>query len=457
MTSLPDALSFPPPIAGREPLPPQEFAAQMRRNVLAGFSERAFEEEVLSRRLFGRVQLTLNRPDAIRHVLIDNAENYTRTSGTVRLLYPIVGRGLVLAEGEDWRMQRRTVAPSFAPRTLPMLARQVGAVADELVATLAAEPGEVDFLDHMHRLAIEVAGRAMFSLEMEAFAPRMRAMLREYGEGLAQPSLIDIVLPAWLPAPHDFARWRFRRRWLGLIDEIIAARQAKAAFLPRGDGAPRDLLELMGTDPETGKPVSRRRLADQVATMISAGHATTALALFWALYLVASAPSVQQRIADEAAPLDLGAEGAADALGRLVYTRAVVQESLRLYPPAYGLFRVARRADEGAGIEVPKGAVVMIAPWLLHRHRKLWDEPDRFDPERFLPGSPPPDRFAYLPFGAGPRVCVGAQFALTEATLVLARLVQAFEIRRADTAPVIPVAAITVRPDHPPPFRLAPR
>src|SRR5436190_2748256 len=457
MTSLPDALSFPPPIAGREPLPAQEFAAQMRRNVLAGFSERAFEDEVLSRRLFGRVQLTLNRPDAIRHVLIDNAANYTRTSGTVRLLYPIVGRGLVLAEGEDWREQRRTVAPSFAPRTLPVLARQVGAVADELVATLAAEEGEVDLLDRMHRLAIEVAGRAMFSLEMEAFAPRMRAMLREYGEGLAQPSLIDIVLPAWLPAPQDFARWRFRRRWLELIDEIIVARQAKAAFLPRGDAAPRDLLELMGTDPETGRPVSRRRLADQVATMISAGHATTALALFWALYLVASAPSVQQRIAEEAAPLDLGPEGAAEALRRLVYTRAVVQESLRLYPPAYGIFRVARRADEAAGVEVPKGAVVMIAPWLLHRHRKLWDEPDRFDPGRFLPGAPPPDRFAYLPFGAGPRVCVGAQFALTEATLVLARLVQAFEIRRADSAPVIPVAAITVRPDHPPPFRLAPR
>src|ERR1041384_7714063 len=145
MASLPDALSFPPPIAGREPLPAQEFAAQMRRNVLAGFSERAFEEEVLARRLFGRVQLTLNRPDAIRHVLIDNAENYRRTSGTVRLLYPIVGRGLVLAEGEDWRMQRRTVAPSFAPRTLPMLAREVGAVADELVATLAAKPGDGGF------------------------------------------------------------------------------------------------------------------------------------------------------------------------------------------------------------------------------------------------------------------------------------------------------------------------
>src|SRR5436853_7122673 len=153
-------------MAGREPLPAPQIAARMRENVLASFSERAFTEEVLSRRLFGRTQLTLNRPDAIRHVLIDNAQNYTRSAATVRLLYPIVGRGLFLAEGEDWREQRRTVAPAFAPRTLPMVARHVAGVTDELAADLAAAAeGEVDLLDKMHSLAIEVAGRAMFSLE----------------------------------------------------------------------------------------------------------------------------------------------------------------------------------------------------------------------------------------------------------------------------------------------------
>jgi cytochrome P450 len=460
-----NAPSFPPPLVGREPLPPREFAARMRGNALEGFSDRAFEEEVLAARLFGRVQLTLNRPAAIRHVLIDNPENYARSAATIRLLYPIIGRGLFLAEGEDWRIQRRTVAPAFAPRTVPMVARHVGAVADEFVATLAAETaGEVNLLNHMHRLAIAVAGRAMFSLEMGEFAPRMRRMLREYGEGgLAQPSVLDIMLPAWLPAPKDFARWRFRRRWLGLIEEIIAARQARtgARSLQREPDTPPplpDLLDLMAADPQNGRPVSRRRdrrrLADQVATMIAAGHATTAVALFWALYLVASTPAVQEQIAAEAAPLDLGPQGAAEALARLVYTRATVHESLRLYPPAYGIFRVARQADEAGGVAVPKGAVVMIAPWLLHRHRRFWSDPDRFDPTRFLPGAPPPERFVYLPFGVGPRVCIGAQFALTEATLVLARLVQAFEIGRADSRPVTPVAAITTRPDRPPPFRL---
>src|SRR6266850_230022 len=275
-TTIADAVYFPPPLASRDSLPPGEFASQMRRNVLAAFSARAFEDEVLSRSLFGHVQLTLNSPEAIRHVLIDNAENYGRTVATVRLLYPIVGGGLFLAEGEDWKIQRRTVAPSFAPRTLPMLAHHVGAVADQLVAILAAEPDEVDLLEHMHRLAIEVAGRAMFSLDMGEFAPRMRAMLREYGERLAQPSVIEIMLPSWLPAPRDFARWRFRHRWLGLIEEIITARQEKTAPLHPEQGAASDLLDLMATDPVSGRAASRRRLADQVATMIAAGHATTA-------------------------------------------------------------------------------------------------------------------------------------------------------------------------------------
>ena len=142
---------------------------------------------------------------------------------------------------------------------------------------------------------------------------------------------------------------------------------------------------------------------------------------------------------------------------KLVYTRAVVQEALRLYPPAFTLARQARRTDTAGGIAIPAGAVVLIAPWVLHRHRRLWDQPEKFDPARFLPGAAPPERCAYLPFGMGPRVCIGAQFALTEATLVLAAMIQAFHIERAYSDPVVPVAIVTTQPDHPPLFRLAPR
>jgi len=446
---------FPPPLAPGDQLAPREIAAAMRRNVLAAFTARAFEEEVLTRRLFGHEQLTLNGPDAIRHVLIDNPDNYRRTPATIRLLYPIIGRGLFLADGAEWREQRRAMAPGFAPRTIPVLAGHVAAATDALVAELHAEPGDTDILEHMHRLAIEIAGRSMFSLGMSEFGPRMREMLHGYSERLGRPTLPDIILPPWIPTWRDFGRWRFRRRWLALIAEIVAARQAKPHDPERSD-----LLDLIASDsdtnPETGRPISPALLADQVATMIAAGHATTAIALFWTLYLLASVPEAQQRVAAEAAPLDLSPLGAADALARLPYTRAVVSESLRLYPPAYAVFRQARRADTAGGVAIPAGAVIMIAPWLLHRHRNLWSDPDRFDPGRFLPGAPPPDRFAYLPFGVGPRVCIGAQFALTEAVLVTARLVKEFHIARADDEPVAPVAAITVQPDRAPPFRLTP-
>ncbi len=179
--------------------------------------------------------------------------------------------------------------------------------------------------------------------------------------------------------------------------------------------------------------------------------------MFWALTLLAAAPAAQDRIADEAACVDLTAERATEALDQLPFTRAVLSETLRLYPPAFVIVRQAIAADACDGIDIPRGAVVMIAPWVLHRHRRLWRDPDAFDPARFLPDAPPPPRFTYLPFGAGPRVCVGMQFALTEATLALAALTRAFHLARDDITPVLPVAIVTTQPDHAPMFRLRAR
>ncbi len=166
---------------------------------------------------------------------------------------------------------------------------------------------------------------------------------------------------------------------------------------------------------------------------------------------------MQEGIAEEAGGLDLGAEGAGAALTRLVYTRAVVSEALRLYPPVFTLARLANAADRAGELVIPKGAVLLIAPWVLHRHRRLWRDPDAFDPSRFLPDAPAPPRFAYMPFGAGPRVCVGAQFALAEATLVLAHLVRSFRIALEDDQPVLPSPVITTQPDRAPGFLLRPR
>jgi cytochrome P450 len=424
------------------------------RNAVQVFSPEAFEEEVVYRRIFGRPQIIMNRAAGIQHILVDNWANYRRTPVGIRILRPLLGSGLLLSTGEDWRRQRRTLAPAFAPRTIPILAGHVAraalaAVADLRVASAGGRP--VDLLAAMQFLALEIAGASMFSLEMERYGGELRSLITDYGARLGRPNLLDFLLPLWLPSPRDMRRWRFRRRWLDLIGRLIAARRSQVAA-----EAPRDLYDLMAgaQDPDSGVVFPPARLADEVATMIIAGHETTAVALFWSLYLLAEAPDIQERLAAETVGLDLGPKHAAAALPALVYTRAVLQEALRLYPPAFTLARQAIADDVAGGTEVKAGTVVLIAPWVLHRHRRLWPDPDHFDPARFLPEAPPPERFAYLPFGSGPRVCIGAQFALTEATLVLASLVQNFRIERADDAPVGVRAIVTTQPDRAPPFLL---
>jgi cytochrome P450 len=423
-------------------------ARALRENALLAFPPEAFEEEVVVRSFFGRRRIILSRPASVHHILVDNPGNYHRTAATIRMLRPLLGKGLLLSEGEDWRHQRQMVAPAFTPRTIPMLAPHIAQATGALIVELADCGGRpIDLLAEMQFLALEIAGRSMFSLAMDRHGAELRELVTGYAERLGRPTLLDFMLPLLIPSPREFARRRFRRRWMALIRRLIAERRERAT-----EGVPADLFDLLSTeerDPD--------RLADQFATLITAGHETTAVALFWALYLVAATPEVEERIAAEAAPLDLGPESGAEALPKLVYTRAVVQEALRLYPPAFTLARQARRADTAGGIAIPAGAVVLIAPWVLHRHRRLWDQPEKFDPARFLPGATPPERCAYLPFGMGPRVCIGAQFALTEASLVLAAMVRAFHIERADTEPVVPVAIVTTQPDHPPLFRLAPR
>jgi cytochrome P450 len=437
------------------------FLRGLRTNALQIWPRDAYTKDVLEQSFFGRKRLLLNAPDAIHHVLIDNIDNYHRTRATIRILRPITGEGLFLSEGDEWRHQRRTIAPTLAPRVIPMLARHIVEVADVALARLDAAAGQpngtsqpIDMLAAMQFLALEVAARSMFSLEMNRYGPALRRMIKSFSTELGRPYFLDLMLPVGIPSPRDFARMRFRRRWVALMDEVLAARQRE----PQSD-QPRDLFDVLlaARDPETGAAFSQSQLRDQMATMIVAGHETTALTMFWSLYLLASAPAEQSLVAQEVADIDLSVENAGAALAKLPYTRAVVSESLRLYPPAAAVVRVAVADDSVGELKIPAGSLVMISPWVLHHHAKLWNAPEAFDPSRFLAEKPLAHRFAYLPFGAGPRICVGAQFALAEAALVLAKMVRRFEISLADDAPVLPVTVITTQPDHPAPFWLRPR
>ncbi|HET7881457.1 MAG TPA: cytochrome P450 [Acetobacteraceae bacterium] len=440
-----------PPVPATE-LPFLQFLRAIRTNALTMWTERAYEEDVLVRRFLGRSHILLNAPDAIHHVLVDNPANYRRSPASIRILRPITGNGLLLSEGDDWRLQRRTIAPSLAPRTLPVLARHIVTCTQDALAALAGQVNQpINLLAAMQSLALEIAGRSMFSLETRQHGAEMRSMLTEYARNYSKPHLFDMVLPPSVPTLRDLGRRRFQRRWMRLIEEIMQTRLAAPAA-----ETPRDLFDLLraARDPETGEGFSRDHLRDQVATMILAGHETTAVTLFWSLVLLAGAPAEQQRVAEEARGLVIEPEDAMAVMPQLVRSRAVVSEALRLYPPAFALAREAIAADRINDVDVPRGTVILIAPWVLHRHRRLWRDPDAFDPSRFLPGAPAVPRFAYLPFGAGPRVCVGAQFALSEATLVLAMLVREFAVTLEDPASLVPVAVVTTQPNRPPTFTL---
>lgn len=288
----------------------------------------------------------------------------------------------------------------------------------------------------------------MFSLEMKKYGVEMRRLILRYAARLGRPTLLDFVLPLEIPTPFDLGRRRFRRRWIALIEHMIDERRRR----PR-DGADRDLYDLLVTGHPEGGAIAEQ-LADQVATIVVAGHETTAAAVFWSLYLMASAPDEQEAVAAEAASVDLGPEGAADAAPQLSRTRAAVDEALRLYPPAFVIVRQVLAEDLVDGIPAPARSLVLVAPWVLHRHRRLWDKPDVFDPSRFLPGAPPPARFAYMPFRAGPRVCIGAQFALTELVLILAIMIRAFRIQLSQPRIARPIGIVSTQPDNPPPFLL---
>ncbi|MGU3536620.1 cytochrome P450 [Methylobacterium sp. A54F] len=455
---LPSAPRFVPP----RPEPPDRappllaYLAALRTNGIGGWPRAAYEAPVTARRILGRTSFTVTDPEGIRRILVDNQAAYARTAGSVRILRPILGDGLLISEGAAWRHQRRSLAPAFAPKAteglVPHIAGAVEAALDELDAEAARGP--VALFGLLHRLALEIAGRSMFSVAMESHGDELRRFIAEYSVRMGRPHLLDMLLPLRWPAPLDIPRARFRRRWIPYLDRIIAARAAES--VPRSS---RDLLDLLvaARDPDSGRAFSHAELRDQVATMILAGHETTAVALFWALYLMAQSPDIQDAVAAESRGADLADPAGCAHDGRLPLTRAVVDETLRLYPPAFVIVRRALEADQVAGHAVAQGDIVSVPPWVLHRHRRLWGDPDAFDPGRFLPGAPAIPRYAYLPFGVGPRICIGAHFALTEAVLGLARIVGRFRVSLADAAPVLPSAVVTTQPDRAPLFRLAAR
>jgi len=451
----------------RRPLAPQPprgklgwlaFYRGPRNNPITTWGERVYQEPIIAERgLLGPVVI-VNRPDAIRHVSLDNAQNYPKDALQLGKLGPALGRGLLTSQSDEWRFQRRTVAPLFQPSSVgAYLPLMVEAVAPMLQRwETAADDGTVlDAAREMTALTYDIISRTVFSNEIETCADVMSAAITRFFDTHGRVNLWDIVkLPAWLPHPVE---WRVRPATRVFRQEVRRLLEQRRVRQDEGQPVPNDLVTLLAAarDPESGAALSEETIHDNLVTFIGAGHETTANALGWTLFLLSEYPWAFDRMAQEVDAVLAGRPPTVDDIARLTVTRMTLEEAMRLYPPVPFLSREAAGPDRIDGVDIAPGTLVIVAPWLVHRHRLLWREPDLFEPERFAPERRAKiSRFAYFPFGIGSRVCIGAGFAMQEALVALAMIVQRFRPRLLAGAYVEPVARITLRPARRLPMRI---
>jgi cytochrome P450 len=424
----------------------RQFVRAMRDSSIATHAEEVFDSEVSERRLLWRRYLLVNAPDGIRHVLVDNAANYQKSPLARQLLEPALGCGLITSEGETWRRHRRIMAPAFNHTSLARLAPRMTEAISRMLADWERLPqgAELDVSAEMMHLTLRIIARTMFSSDYDALLATIEASVARYQKAV-RPGILDLLgFPAWLPR---LSRRRGRRAMAG-------ADKAIAALIARHDshhGSDQDFLGILlaAGAQRGGAGLAAPEIRDEVVTILTAGHETTAQALGWTWYLLALHPAAEVELHAELDRVLAGRDPGFADLDRLPYARMVVEEAMRLYPPAHTLSRQALAADVIAGHHVSPGSVILIVPWVLHRHRRLWDNPEIFDPSRFRPESVAlRRRFAYLPFGTGPRICLGASFAMTEAVLALAQIAQRYRLRLVRGPAVEPVGLITLRPRH---------
>ena len=414
-----------------------------RRNVLELIPEIATHAPILSGRTGKRWHMVMD-PGALKHILRDRVEDYPKSMVTKLILEPAIGDSLFVAEGASWHWQRRTAAPVFSHRNVAALGPVMTAAAERACARLAGADGRAaDLFDEMVTATFEVISDVTLSGGDGFDRGAVHRAIETYIAGTARISVFDILgLPGWVPRPARLLAGSQLGRMKAMADAAIDRRRsATPAAVP-------DLLDLLmaGQDPDSGRRMTTAELRDNLLTFIVAGHETTALTLAWALYLCAFDPQEQAAARDEAqAALGTRAATAAD-LPALPRCRAIVEETLRLYPPAAFLSRSARKADRLLGREVQPGDTVILPIYALHRHHALWADPDAFRPARFL-DQPRPDRFAFLPFGDGPRICIGASFAMQEAVIILATLLARFRFAPVPGRAPKPVMILTLRPE----------
>jgi cytochrome P450 len=386
----------------------------------------------------------LTHPDAVEHVLVKHHKNYRKPDFFNQPVARLTGNGILTSEGDFWLRQRRLMQPAFHRQQLARLVPAMTGAAELFVREReAAGPGEVvDMLDHMMKVTLRIAGTTLFGADVTGEADEIGRAFRIGFAHVSRRMNTPPFVPDWLPTPGNLAFGRAKRLLDRVVLRLIADRR-------RSGSQPADLLSLLlaAQDEETGVGMTDEQVKNEVLTLLMAGHETMGAALAWTWHLLGSHPRVQDDVADEVRGHLGGRSPALEDLPGLPLTRAVFEETLRLYPPAWGQPREAIQADEINGFPIPAGAPVALSQYVTHRHPDFWENPEQFDPGRFLPErAAGRHKFAYFPFGGGPRVCIGNHFALMEGPLVLATILQRFRVELVPGQEVLPDATFTLRP-----------
>lgn len=417
-----------------------EFLRQVREDQLSILTPELFGQDIAYNRILFLHSFLINKPEYIEHVLLSHQRNYRKSDFLRRILGPLLGEGLLISEGEFWRRQRRIAAPAFHAKRVADFVSAMTSCTDATLARWRQMSGPFDVAAEMLALTLDIVARTMFSTDVGSEVDSLRRLTDVVVA--MRPSTLDLLgLPQWIPRPQPAAYRRAIAEFEALVARLLAERRA--------DGRDRgDLLSMLlaARDPETGEGMSDKQLRDEILTILLAGHETVANALTWTWYLLARHPEAEARLHEELDRVLGGRTPSFADLGELEWTRMVVEEAMRLFPPAHTISRTALREDSIGGVRVPAGAAVTISIYVTHRNPNLWDEPERFAPERFTPEAVARrHRFAYLPFGGGPRICIGNGLALVEAKAIVATIAQRYRLRLAPGHVVEPVGLVTLR------------
>ena len=453
--SAPAPFVPPAPVPRTTPPSTLEMIRIVYRNPLELWGEPSYNEPWISVDGVGGPLVIANDPALIRHVLVDNAKSYRMAEVRQKILRPILRDGLLTAEGDVWKRSRKAMAPVFTPRHIfgfaqPMLRRS------EAFVERYENGGTFDIAHDMTMLTYDILSETLFSGEIAGEPGSFAREIDRLFETMGRVDPLDLLrAPDWLPRITRIRGRKAMAFFRKIVADTVAMRDARLKADP--DGAPQDFLTLL-LRAEGPEGLTRAEIEDNIITFIGAGHETTARALGWTLYCLAEATWERDRVEAEIDAVLAREPDPVKWLDAMPLTRAAFEEALRLYPPAPSINREPVEDDVFGDLKIRKGTQVLVMPWTVHRHRKLWDRPDAFLPERFHPGNRDAiGRYQYLPFGAGPRVCIGASFAMQEAIIALAVLMSRFRFDTLAETDPWPVQKLTTQPQGGLPMRVSAR